>query len=80
MSRIEMAKIFYEPHVPAPGTDLDKALIVQVDETKCIGCDTCLSYCPTGAITGENGEPHKVVDPAVCINCGQCLKIGRAHV
>ena len=73
MSRIEMAKIFYEPHVPAPGTDLDKALIVQVDETKCIGCDTCLSYCPTGAITGENGEPHKVVDPAVCINCGQCL-------
>ncbi len=73
MSRVEMEKIFYETAVPPPGSDLDNSLIVQVDETKCIGCDTCMGYCPTGAIVGETGEPHKVVDPAACINCGQCL-------
>ncbi|WP_300154197.1 [FeFe] hydrogenase, group A [Solidesulfovibrio sp.] len=73
MSRIEMEKIFYETSTPPPGADLDQSLIVQVDETKCIGCDTCMGYCPTGAIAGETGEPHKVVDPAACINCGQCL-------
>ena len=73
MSRIEMEKIFYEQTVPPPGTNLDQSLIVQVDETRCIGCDTCMGYCPTGAISGESGEPHKVVDAAACINCGQCL-------
>ena len=73
MSRIEMEKIFYETNVPPPGTDLDQKLLVQVDETRCIGCDTCMGYCPTGAISGESGEPHKVVDAAACINCGQCL-------
>ena len=73
MSRIEMEKIFYETNVPPPGANLDQTLLVQVDEHKCIGCDTCMEYCPTGAISGENGEPHKIVDAAACINCGQCL-------
>lgn len=73
MSRIEMEKIFYEPNVPPPGSNLDTTLLVQVDETKCIGCDTCLGYCPTGAIAGDTGEPHTIIDAAACINCGQCL-------
>ena len=73
MSRVEMEKIFYETAVPPPGSDLDNTLIVQVDETKCIGCDTCLGYCPTGAIVGDTGEPHTIIDAAACINCGQCL-------
>ncbi|EHJ47146.1 hydrogenase, Fe-only [Solidesulfovibrio carbinoliphilus subsp. oakridgensis] len=73
MSRIEMEKIFYEQRTPAPGADLDKLFFVQVDESKCIGCDACLSYCPTGAIVGEMGEPHKIVAPEACIHCGQCL-------
>ena len=73
MSRVEMEKIFYETAVPPPGSNLDTSLIVQVDETKCIGCDTCMGYCPTGAIFGESGEPHKIIDAAACINCGQCL-------
>jgi len=73
MSRIEMEKIFYEASVPPPGSNLDEKLLVQVDESKCIGCDTCMGYCPTGAITGETGDPHKIVDAAACINCAQCL-------
>jgi ferredoxin hydrogenase large subunit len=73
MSRVEMEKIFYETQVPAAKTDPDGILFVQVDKEKCIGCDTCMEYCPTGAITGETGEPHAIPDPAACINCGQCL-------
>ncbi|NDY56270.1 4Fe-4S dicluster domain-containing protein [Desulfovibrio sulfodismutans] len=73
MSRIEIEKIFYENQVPDAKADPDKLFFVQVDETKCIGCDTCMSYCPTGAIFGETGEPHKIPDQAACINCGQCL-------
>ena len=62
MRRIEMSHVFYETNVPPSGTDPGKALIVQVDENKCIGCDTCLGYCPTGAITfGDLKNPeHKV--------------------
>ncbi|NDY57453.1 4Fe-4S dicluster domain-containing protein [Desulfovibrio sulfodismutans] len=73
MSRIEMEKIFYENQSPDPKTDPDKLFFIQVDEQKCIGCDTCMGYCPTGAITGETGGPHKIPHEELCINCGQCL-------
>jgi ferredoxin hydrogenase large subunit len=73
MSRIEMEKIFYENQSPDPKADPDKLFFIQVDEKKCIGCDTCMEYCPTGAITGESGGPHKIPHEELCINCGQCL-------
>jgi len=73
MSRIEMERIFYEDHAPDPKTDPNKLFFVQVDEKKCIGCDYCLEYCPTGAIFGEGGEPHSIPHAELCINCGQCL-------
>ncbi len=61
----------------APGPEsADKAYFVQVDQSKCENCDTCQEYCGTGAIQGIGGsddKPHTVVDPAVCMACGQCL-------
>ena len=50
MPRIEMEHIGYELNVPPRGADGDKMFFVQVDEKKCIGCDTCQEYCPTGAM------------------------------
>ena len=44
-----------------------------IDQEKCIGCDTCQQYCPTGAIYGETFEPHTIKYRELCINCGQCL-------
>lgn len=73
MARIEMEKIFYEDHAPNPKDDPDKLFFIQIDEKKCIGCDTCIGYCPTGAIYGQSGDPHSIPYEALCINCGQCL-------
>ena len=72
MPRIVMEHIQYEPNVPPQGADGDKMFFVQVDAEKCIGCDTCQEYCPSGAIYGETGAAHKVAYPEACINCGQC--------
>ena len=73
MPRIAMEHVQYEMNVPPIGADCEKMLFVQVDPNKCVGCETCQNYCPTGAIFGENGEPHKVATPEPCINCAQCL-------
>ncbi|MDD4334515.1 MAG: 4Fe-4S binding protein, partial [Desulfotomaculaceae bacterium] len=29
--------------------------------------------CPSGAISGEKKEPHKI-DTLLCIKCGACIK------
>ncbi len=71
--RIEMEHILYTGHVPVAESNPDSLFFVQVDEEKCIGCDTCQEYCPTGAIFGDVGDVHKVLHPEACINCGQCL-------
>jgi len=33
----------------------------------CVGCASCLSICPTGAIAIENG--HYWIDSALCNDC-----------
>ena len=73
MPRIAMEHIEYELNVPPQGANGDKMFFVQIDAEKCIGCDTCQEYCPTGAIVGETGLAHKVAHVEPCINCGQCL-------
>ncbi len=73
MSRVSMEHVKYEMNVPPQGADGDKMLFVQIDKEKCIGCDTCQEYCPTGAISGVVGLAHTVAYPEACINCGQCL-------
>jgi ferredoxin hydrogenase large subunit len=56
------------------GVDPDSLYFVQVDATKCEACGTCEEHCATRAIQSINEEGiHQVVDPAACMNCGQCL-------
>lgn len=40
----------------------------------CNGCGTCLSICPTKAITGGPGRVHSI-NVNLCINCGACAKV-----
>ena len=43
----------------------------KVNKGKCTGCETCVSECPSEAISMA-GEKAKV-DPEACIDCGVCV-------
>lgn len=68
-----MEGVWYKGTAPSAKADPDTLRFVQVDGSKCVGCDTCIAYCPTGAVQGEPNREHHIPDPALCINCAQCL-------
>jgi uncharacterized Fe-S center protein len=43
----------------------------KVNEEKCIGCGTCASWCPQGAIELEHGKA--VIDQELCYGCAECF-------
>jgi ferredoxin len=45
--------------------------IAQVDESRCIACNTCHPYCQFGALSLEN-DLNKV-DEQLCMGCGVCI-------
>ena len=46
---------------------------VSLDESKCMGCTTCLKRCPTEAIRIRDG--HAKIESSKCIDCGECIKV-----
>ena len=42
--------------------------VVTVDETRCIGCFTCILSCPYGSIVPDSGKPVKKCD--LCVQSG----------
>jgi ferredoxin len=43
-----------------------------IDKEKCSGCETCVSECPSEAISmTEEGKAQ--VNPESCIDCGVCV-------
>ena len=47
MTRVIMEHVEYELNVPETGVQPDSLTFVEIDQEKCIGCDTCQQYCPT---------------------------------
>ncbi len=43
----------------------------KVDEEKCTGCETCVSECPSEAIS--MAAEKALVDVENCIDCGVCV-------
>ena len=43
----------------------------KVDVTKCTGCETCVSECPSEAIS--MAESKAAVNSETCIDCGVCV-------
>ena len=44
---------------------------VTIDKDKCIGCETCVSICPVGALSMQDGKAD--VKESDCISCGACV-------
>jgi len=45
---------------------------VQWIANRCIGCDSCLSACPNGALS--RGETALIRDRSLCSACGECVR------
>jgi len=43
-----------------------------IDESKCVGCEDCIEYCPVGAISIQ--EERAVIDRDECVECGVCFR------
>ncbi|MBV7316921.1 iron hydrogenase large subunit HydA [Shewanella sp. NIFS-20-20] len=46
--------------------------LIEIQASKCKGCDACKKFCPTNAIEGNEGAVH-TIDKDKCLSCGQCL-------
>ena len=46
-------------------------IVPKFDMENCIGCGTCATVCPYGALQMEDGKP--VLDDTVCMGCGWCM-------
>lgn len=45
-----------------------------IDQSKCIGCHTCMGICPMMAIAATTGDKC-AIDPAKCVSCGTCASV-----
>jgi Fe-S-cluster-containing hydrogenase component 2 len=42
-----------------------------VDQDTCVGCEACVSACPTSAISVDGGKAS--VEQDTCVECGACV-------
>ncbi len=54
-----------------------KTSYIYTVETRCIGCNKCISKCPTKANIAywENSKNIVNIKPGYCISCGECISI-----
>lgn len=45
---------------------------MRIDPELCIACESCLIYCPVGAIS--MGDEYAEIDQGMCVECGDCKR------
>lgn len=61
----------------APKTGDWRYMRPEVNKEKCLGCGTCVPYCPEAVIElkGENGKKKAFIDYDFCKGCGVCVTV-----
>ncbi|MBE0555592.1 MAG: 4Fe-4S binding protein [Proteobacteria bacterium] len=54
-------------------TYLEDVVTLELDETKCTGCRTCLEVCPH-AVFQMNSRHVEIRDRDACMECGACMR------
>ncbi len=75
LSGLRYFKDEYEVHLyerKCPSGVCKELLVYTVDNSLCSGCGVCAKKCPSGAIAGEKGHAHYVIEEK-CIKCGMCF-------
>jgi NADH-quinone oxidoreductase subunit F len=70
----------YEAHISnrkCPAHQCVRLLTYTITEA-CTGCRSCGRACPSGAITGERKQMHRI-DQSKCIHCDECYRVCRDH-
>lgn len=52
---------------------IDRSVTVQIDRTKCTGCDACRAVCPSDTLSLIDGKA--VVTGVQSLNCGHCAAV-----
>ncbi|HUW96073.1 MAG TPA: 4Fe-4S binding protein [Anaerolineae bacterium] len=47
---------------------------MRIDADTCVGCESCIPYCPMAAISLVEDAGHAVIDSDECVECGVCLR------
>jgi len=76
---MEQGAIIKHDQEKAPKTGNWRYMKPEVDKEKCIGCGTCIPYCPEAAIEFKiykEGQRNKVdIDYEYCKGCGVCTEV-----
>jgi pyruvate ferredoxin oxidoreductase delta subunit len=56
-----------------PKTGAWRYMHPEVDESKCIGCSTCVPFCPEASIEMKNNKA--TIDYEYCKGCGVCAEV-----
>lgn len=59
---------------PSGKQNIHSSMKPRVTTKKCVGCGTCVKWCPVGAIT-LSPERKASIDQKVCIGCGECTVV-----
>ncbi|MDI6644986.1 MAG: 4Fe-4S binding protein [Methanobacteriaceae archaeon] len=72
-SNIEDDVTFHLKDVKVPHRKL-RMESIHVNPDTCDSCANCVKFCPTGAITVNEGEIAQI-DPNMCVGCGSCVNL-----